>query len=132
MARPLARRAPANETSPATGSRPARRLRPVPGRRARDRLSDRDGTQNPALTVRHELQNVLLLVDDDLRETAQAMESIEGFLVDALHQLEREDLRREDLLRLAADEKVLGEMDRLGETLMNLKRRLMGIAGTLR
>jgi hypothetical protein len=130
MARPLARRV--QDVTPASQARPARRLRPIPGRRARDRLADRDGTQNPTLTVRHELQNVLMLVDDDLRETAQAMESIETFLVDALHHLEREDISREHLLRLAGDEKVLSEMDRLGETLMNLKRRLMGIAGTLR
>ena len=44
-----------------------------PKRRMRDRLVDRDGITNPGLAERYELQNLLLLVDDDLRQTARAV-----------------------------------------------------------
>src|SRR5262245_55860204 len=49
-------------------------------RRVRDHIAEREATANPMLTSRYELQNLLLFVDDDLRETARAMENIEGFL----------------------------------------------------
>src|SRR6185295_7903508 len=61
--------------SPADARGGGRRLkdRGGGGRRLRDRLVDRSGTANPALSRRHELQNLLLFIDDDLRETALAL-----------------------------------------------------------
>ena len=62
----------------------------------RDRLVDRDGTENPRLR-RYELCNLMLFVDDDLRETALAIGGIEGFLTAALALLEKEDLDAAEL-----------------------------------
>jgi hypothetical protein len=101
-------------------------------RRARDRLSRSEGSQNRTLASKYELQNLLLFVDDDLRETARAMENIEGFLVEALHLLEREDLTRDDLVTLTDNEEVFDELDQLGDTLTSLRSRMVKIAQTLK
>lgn len=101
------------------------------GRRLRDRLVDRDGTQNPRLR-RYELANLMLFVDDDLRETALAIGGIEGFLTAALALLEKEDLDADELSSLAGDEEVLERLDYLGETVASLRRRMGLIASSLK
>ena len=101
------------------------------GRRLRDRLVDRDGTQNPRLR-RYELSNLLLFVDDDLRETALAIGGIEGFLTAALELLEKEDLEAWELSALAGNADVLDRLDVLGETLASLRRRMGLIAATIK
>ena len=101
------------------------------GRRLRDRLVDRDGTQNPRLR-RYELANLLLFVDDDLRETALAIGGIETFLTAALALLEKEDLDATELQALAGNADVLDRLDYLGETLASLRRRMGLIAETLK
>src|SRR5580658_1592891 len=68
-------------------------------RRLRDRLAD-EGLQTSPLSSRAELRNALLLCDDDLRQTAQALGGIEGFVMAALRVLENKDVNREDVLEL--------------------------------
>lgn len=99
-----------------------------PARRARDRIVLREWNLGAGLAKRAELQNVLLFVDDDVRETAAALANIERFLLDALAILDREDVQPEDLHHLAGDPKVLERLDYLTETLTSLRRRLGTIA----
>jgi hypothetical protein len=97
-------------------------------RRLTDRLVEREGTQNPSLTEKYSLQNQLLLIDDDLRETALALGAVEKFLGDALRLLEDERVRASDLATLAAEGDTLDRLDTLTETLQQLRRRLLSIA----
>ena len=101
------------------------------GRRLRDRLVDRDVTANPRLH-RYDLQNLMLFVDDDLRETALALGGIETFLSRALALLENAELTPDELAELAHDAQVLDRLDYLGETLSSLRRRMGLIAHTLK
>jgi hypothetical protein len=103
-----------------------------PRRRLRDRLVERDGTSNPVLTERYALTNQLLLIDDDLRETALAMGAVEKFLADALGLLEDETVTAADLAQLAGDGEMLDRMDTLAETLTTLRRRLIAIASQIK
>jgi hypothetical protein len=104
----------------------------LPRRRLRDRLVEREGTANPQLAERRELANQLLLVDDDMREAALAIGSIERFLADALALLDGDDVNARELLRLATDGDVLDRLDTLSETFQSLRRRLGTIAETMR
>jgi len=110
----------------------ALRLEPTgPKRRLRDRMLDREGTENPALTGRFELTNLLLLVDDDLSETALSISGIETFLADALSLLENPKVRASELATLARDEDILTRLDTLTDTLQSLRRRIATIATTI-
>ena len=100
-------------------------------RRARDKLINRQGTRNTTLDVHRQLQNHVLLIDDDLRETAQALGGIEDFLVKALQVLDQENLESTEVQALATDTTVQREMEYLGDTLSSLKRRLNIIATAL-
>jgi hypothetical protein len=91
----------------------------------------REWTLGTGLASRRELQNILLFVDDDVRETAAALGNIERFLLDALSILDRPDVQPEDLQVLAGDPKVLERLDYLTETLTSLRRRLGTIAEIL-
>lgn len=103
--------------------------------RARDRLMDR-ATQPHAPNARllgvENVENLLLFVDDDLRETALAIHKIEEFLLRTLGLLEAEDLRREDVHEVASDTSVLDHVDQLNETLESLRRRLARLAARMR
>lgn len=103
--------------------------------RARDRLMDR-ATQTHAPNARlmgvENVENLLLFVDDDLRETALAIHHIEDFLLRTLGLLEAEDLRREDVREVASDTSVLDHVDQLNETLESLRRRLAKLAARMR
>jgi hypothetical protein len=103
----------------------------APRRRLRDRLVEREGTRNPKLEGRYELSNLLLFVDDDLRETALALQGIETFLAYALKLLENEKVTAQELALLARDEEILERIDTLEETLSSLRRRMATIATTL-
>ncbi|HZS40047.1 MAG TPA: hypothetical protein VFF06_24610 [Polyangia bacterium] len=94
----------------------------------RDRLVERDGTANPQLAERHELSNQILLIDDDLRETALALGGIEHFLADALALLESEEVSARKLATLATDGDILDRLDTLSETLQSLRRSLAAVA----
>jgi hypothetical protein len=100
-------------------------------RRVRDRLIDRAGTENPRLK-RYELSNLMLLVDDDLRETALALGGIESFLARALALLEKADVGADELAALADDGLLSDRLDYLGETLGSLRLRVSQIAEHLR
>src|SRR5256885_16553094 len=95
----------------------------VPRRRLRDRLVEREGTANPALAERHDLQNQLLFIDDDLRESALAIGSIERFLADALKLLDGDHVNPRELLRLAEGGDVIDRLDTPSETFQTLRRR---------
>jgi hypothetical protein len=103
--------------------------------RARDRLMDR-ATQphapNPRLMGVENVENLLLFVDDDLRETALAIHHIEEFLLRTLGLLETRDLRREHVREVAGDTSVLDHVDQLNETLESLRRRLARLAARMK
>jgi len=102
--------------------------------RARDRLLDR-GTQPTtiadALHRVRDIENLLLFVDDDIRETALAMTRIEDYLTHTMHTLDQPGLRREHVLALAGDRHVLDHLDRLSETLESLRRRLAKLSASM-
>ncbi len=102
-----------------------------PRRRLRDRLVEHE-TQNARLVEKGQLSNLLLLIDDDLRETALAMSGIDGFLGEALRVLDDEEVRPHELLRLCADDRVMERMDALAEALTTLRRRFGALAATIR
>lgn len=103
-----------------------------PRRRLKDRLVEREGTQNPALTERYALQNQLLLIDDDLRESALSLSAVEQFLHDALGLLENESVTAADVAHLVGNGDTLDRMDALAETLTSLRRRLIAIASQIK
>ena len=102
--------------------------------RARDRLMDR-ATQpyapNPALVGIERVENLLLFIDDDLRESALSMERIERFLVATLDMLEGDRLDRGQIDSLASNEDVLDQIDLLNESLESLRRRVARLARML-
>ena len=104
-------------------------------RRARDRLMDRATRpypQSPALTRVRGIENLMLFVDDDLRETALSLSRIESFLVRLLDTLERPAVTRGDVHELASDLEVLDQLDMLNETLESLRRRMAKLATKMR
>jgi hypothetical protein len=103
--------------------------------RARDRLMDRatqPHTPHARLAEVENVENLLLFVDDDLRETALAIHHIEAFLLRTLGLLETEDLRREHVREVAGDTSVLDHVDQLNETLESLRRRLARLAARMK
>ncbi len=104
--------------------------------RARDRLLDR-GSQPTAVPAGglagvRDIENMLLFIDDDLRETALAMTRIEEYLSGVLMTLELPAIRREHVRALASDTRVLDHVDQLSETLESLRRRLAKLSTTMR
>ena len=93
----------------------------------RDRLATRESHH-----AHPEVANLLLLIDDDLQETAQALSGIEGFLGEAQRLLDKDSLRAPELLRLCADGDVMERIDTLAETLATLRRRFGALAATVR
>jgi hypothetical protein len=103
--------------------------------RARDRLLDR-GSQptqvGETLERVRDIENLLLFVDDDIRETALAMQRIEEYLTRTMQTLDHPQLRREHVLALAGDKRVLDHLDRLSETLESLRRRLARLSASMK
>lgn len=99
-------------------------------RRLRDRVASHE-TDNPALAC-GAAANLLLLIDDDLHESAQAMTVIDGFLSSALQLLSATDVSRQKLIALCASDEVMERMDTLSETLSLLRRRMGALAATIR
>ena len=102
-----------------------------PRRRLRDQLIERE-TQAARFIGRADVANLMLLIDDDLRETAAAINEIEAFLSDAKQLLDAPEMCPEELLRLCGDDDVLEWMDTLAETLQTMRRRLGALAATVR
>ena len=110
--------------------------RRVSGRRARarDRLMDRANTTyvpNPSLASLERVENLLLFIDDDLRESALSMERIERYLVATLDMLEGDRLDPTEVDALATNEDVLDQIDLLNESLESLRRRVARLARML-
>lgn len=119
--------APSDPTAPdEPGAEPERRG--SPRRRVRDRIASLDHTENPSLHGQYDLRNLVLLVDDDLRQTALTLGSVERYLALSLALLEDEALSPDALLAHADDDDVLSRMDLLLENLANLRRRMRSIA----
>ena len=91
------------------------------GRRARDRLLAGAATPSPTLRGRAELQNMILFLADDLRESALAMGGIEAFVMRAQRVLEKPELSVEDLHGLVDERAVLEQMDLLWDSLSSLR-----------
>jgi hypothetical protein len=100
-------------------------------RRLRDQLTARDSSA-ARFIGRADVANLMLLIDDDLRETAAAMNGIEGFLGEAQQVLDEPEMDPLALLRLCASDEVLDRMDTLAETLQILRRRLGALAATVK
>ena len=99
--------------------------------RARDRLMDRASqpyAPHPGLRKSHDVENLLLFIDDDLRETALSMERIERYLISTLDLLEGETLCPDEIHAIAGDEEVLDHLDQLNETIESLRRRINRLA----
>ncbi len=101
------------------------------GRRARDRLLAGATTPSPTLRGRAELQNMILFLADDLRESALAMGGIESFVMRAQRVLEHPDLSVADLEGLVADQDVLERMDLLWDALGSLRKSMSLIHDSL-
>ncbi|MEZ4379969.1 MAG: hypothetical protein R3A79_01385 [Nannocystaceae bacterium] len=104
-------------------------------RRASDRLFDRATRSYPqteALSQVRNLENLVLFIDDDLRETALGLRHIEDYLIQALCLLERPRLSRNEVQAVATDGRVLEHVDTMVETLESLRRRLARLAASLR
>ena len=104
-----------------------------PGRKRRlhDRLATHE-TQNPRLGDRADVSNLLLLIDDDLRETAEAMTAIDGFLAESLRLLDSREVSATSLLELSAADDLMERIDTLQDTLGTLRRRFGALASTIR
>lgn len=106
--------------------------------RARDRLMDRATRSYPEsepirqLAGARGVENLMLFIDDDLRETAMALGNVENYLVGVLRLLEAPRLGREEVHAVAADTQVLDHVDMLVETLETLRRRLAKLSASLR
>ena len=102
--------------------------------RARDRLMDRatqSYTKTSTLASTENVENLVLFIDDDLRETALSIQRIERYLVDTLGLLEQEQLTREEVSALVADQNILDHVDQLHGTLESLRRRMARLAANL-
>ena len=111
-----------------------RRVSGLRNRRS-DRLMDRATREYPrsaGLKGVKEVENLLLFIDDDMRETALAMSRIERFLCQTLKLLEAPTVSREEVVELANDQDVLAHVDLLNETLESLRRRMVRLASRLR
>ena len=87
---------------------------------------------NVALAAVKNIENLLLFVDDDLRETGLALKRIEGYLTRTLSTLESPTVRREQVHELASEQQVLDHVDLLTETLEQLRRRLAKLASNMK
>jgi hypothetical protein len=105
--------------------------RSTPRRRTRDRLPDRE-TTNPLLSQRFELKNLLLFLDDDVRESAKAMVRVERYLGKALALLDAEQVDAAQLDALAGEQAIFDDLHTLVDTLGSLRARMGKVASTLR
>ncbi|WP_157596245.1 hypothetical protein [Plesiocystis pacifica] len=102
--------------------------------RARDRLMDRassDYAPSSAVAKMKHIENLLLFIDDDLRETALSMERIERYLISTLDILEGQRIDGTKVQELATDVSVLDQVDLLNESLESLRRRMARLASAV-
>ena len=104
--------------------------RSSPRRRTRDRLPDRE-TTNPAL-AHADLKNLLLFLDDDVRESAKALVRVERYLGRALALLDDGKVTADELESLAGEQAIFDDLHTLVDTLGSLRGRMGKVASTLR
>ena len=105
--------------------------------RARDRLMDRASCSHRAgsdigqaperVLPGRDVENLLLFIDDDFRETGMALGRIEAYLVRTLDALEQ-GADRASVHALAVDREILDQLDVLNETVESFRRRLAKLA----
>ncbi len=100
------------------------------GRRARDRILTGQTPVQGVLARRRELENLILFLGDDLRESALALGGIEAFLVSAHKTLERPDLSPESLSALVSED-IDGRIELLADALQSLRRSMRLIQETI-
>jgi hypothetical protein len=105
--------------------------RSTPRRRSRDRLPDRE-TTNPALSQRSELRNLLLFLDDDVRESSKALARVEGYLGRTLALIDAAEVSATELDALADEQAIFDDLHTLVDTLGSLRARMGKVASTLR
>jgi hypothetical protein len=105
--------------------------RSTPRRRTRDRMPERE-TTNPALSQRFELKNLLLFLDDDVRESAKALSRVEGYLGRALALLDDGAVSAAELDALADEQAIFDDLHALVDTLGSLRAHMGKVASTLR
>ena len=101
------------------------------GRRVRDRILAGDTAPSPRLREHRFLENRILFLADDLRESALAVGGIEAFLVRAQRLLEDPELTAEQLRILLDDHEVLSRIDLLADALASLRRSIGAIHDSL-
>lgn len=104
------------------------------GRRARDRLIGAQAPPPPRdlpADARARARDRMLLVADDLRESALAAAGIEAYLV-RLHRLLETDATAGELAALAADDEIERRLAALDDALGALRRSLQWVAGRSR
>jgi len=104
--------------------------RSTPRRRVRDRLPERE-TTNPAL-AHADLRNLLLFLDDDVRESAKALVRVERYLGRALALLDDGEVAAAALEELAGEQAIFDDLHTLVDTLGSLRGRMGKVASTLR
>jgi hypothetical protein len=105
--------------------------RSTPRRRTRDRIPQRE-TTNPALSQRFELKNLLLFLDDDVRESAMALARVEGYLGRALALLDDKEVSAAQLDALSDEQAIFDDLHTLVDTLGSLRSRMGKVAASLR
>jgi hypothetical protein len=101
------------------------------GRRARDRILAGHSFAGSAIQSRYELRNLLLFLDDDLRESALAVGGIEGFLLRAQALLERPDLTPAQLEELVGSDDIAERMELLWDAISSLRSSMERIRACL-
>jgi hypothetical protein len=101
------------------------------GRRARDRILSGETLPSPVIRGRHELENLLLFLADDLRECALAVGGIEAFLLRAQRVLEKRDLEPTELREIVDDRLVVERFELLADALGSLRRSMAVIHDSL-
>jgi hypothetical protein len=104
--------------------------RSTPRRRTRDRMPERE-TTNPAL-AHADLKNLLLFLDDDVRESAKALVRVERYLGRALALLDDDAVSADKLEALGGEQAIFDDLHTLVDTLGSLRGRMGKVASTLR
>ena len=87
---------------------------------------------SPVLQSRRELEDLVLFLGDDLRESALAIGSIEAFLVRAQIMLEKKSLTASELREVVDDPEIASRIELLEDALSSLRRSMELIQSTLK
>lgn len=102
-----------------------------PRRRMRDKLPDRE-TTNPALAHKTELRNLLLFLDDDVRESGKSLVRVEKYVARVLALLDAPTVTADELQELSREQAIFDDLHGLVDTLASLRARLGKVASSLR